>query len=168
MHIPISPYPHPLCALVPQVLPRSRSLQCSRSGCGHTTTSPASRPLIAHPVYLYPVLSGESRALRNPRWLHSPCKCAFVHACSCVCETKPRLGPCGYGLVAHAGPVPLDLGLLRRYSGGGPLVLLQLGREVLPFAPAVKVDKCLHAAPLHDLALEPDEVDGLCAYSILA
>lgn len=85
----------------------------------------------------------------------------------CVCEIKPRLGACGHGLVAHARPVPLDLGLLRRDGGRGPLVLLQLGREVLPLAPAVKVDECLHAAPLHDLALEPDEVDGLCACSML-
>lgn len=34
-------------------------------------------------------------------------------------------------------------------------------REVFPFAPAVEIDESLHAAPFHDLALEPDIADGL-------
>lgn len=33
--------------------------------------------------------------------------------------------------------------------------------EILPFAPAVEVDQGLHAAPFHDFAGEPFEVDGL-------
>lgn len=58
-------FPRPLSALVLQVASRSRSLQCSRSFCGHTTTSPASRPLVPVPLYLYPVLSEKSRAIHH-------------------------------------------------------------------------------------------------------
>lgn len=63
----------------------------------------------------------------------------------------------------------LDLGRERGTSllsldpgGGGLLAGLFLGEgEVLPCAPAVKVDEGLHAAPFHDFALQPDKVDRL-------
>lgn len=66
--------------------------------------------------------------------------------------------------------LPLQLGrccrhgeavLLRLGLGGQGLLLGFLYREVLPLPPAIKVDQGLHAAPLHDLALEPNEVNGL-------
>lgn len=46
--------------------------------------------------------------------------------------------------------------------GGGGFRLRGFGlREIFPFAPAVKVDEGLHAAPFHDFAGEPFEVHGL-------
>lgn len=158
------------CEIVPQVPSRSRSLQCSCSFYGHTVTSQASRPLIPpRHLYFYPVLSGNLERFETyVVCIHRAHVRIGTYTHMSVCEAKSRLGACGYSLVAHAGPVPLDLGLLSCDCGRGPLVLLQLGREVLPLAPAVKVNECLHAAPLHDLALEPDEVDGLRANSTSA
>lgn len=40
-------------------------------------------------------------------------------------------------------------------------ILRTLLRVVFPLPPTVKVDQCLHAAPLHDFALKPDKVDRL-------
>lgn len=65
------------------------------------------------------------------------------------------------GCNGHSSPVcrtlvPFGGRLLDRGGLGGR----GLG-EVFPFAPAVEVDEGLHAAPFHDLAFEPDEVDGL-------
>lgn len=47
----------------------------------------------------------------------------------------------------------------------GPIIHL-LGREVLPLAPAVKIDQGLHATPLHDFSLKPDKVHRLYIQSI--
>lgn len=59
-------------------------------------------------------------------------------------------------------PLPTTPSILLRRRIRLPTRRLHLlRREVLPLAPAVEVDQGLHAAPFHDLALEPDEVDGL-------
>lgn len=53
----------------------------------------------------------------------------------------------------------LFLKRLRSLVGG--LHRFCLGGVLFPLSPALIVDECLHAAPFHDLALEPNKVDGL-------
>lgn len=65
----------------------------------------------------------------------SPCSSSF---------TSPSAHACPRGTTTPAG-----LGILVRR------------RKVTPLAPAVKIDERLHAAPLHDLTLEPDVVHRL-------
>lgn len=43
----------------------------------------------------------------------------------------------------------------------GSLQCFCLGGVLFPLSPALIVDECLHAAPFHDLALEPNKVDRL-------
>ena len=59
----------------------------------------------------------------------------------------------GFGRRGDAGHACRQLG---RVFG-----VVRIRGKVFPLAPPVKVDEGLHAAPLFDLALQPDEVDGL-------
>lgn len=68
--------------------------------------------------------------------------------------TRPRITP-------HTRPIRLLLlvGTRQRLLPITLLTNLAISlREVLPFAPAVEIDQCLHTAPLHDFSLKPDEI----------
>lgn len=70
-----------LCSQVPS---RSRSLQCSRSFCGHTTSiSPASRPLIPHPSTFILLSLGNLERFKTMLVVTAVHVCVF--ACMFVC-----------------------------------------------------------------------------------
>ncbi len=70
----------------------------------------------------------------------------------------PFAGGCGDGVLWVTGNfTPADS---RRATGCHWCSWLCL-RKILPLSPAVEIDQGLHAAPFHNLSLQPDKIDGL-------